>query len=207
MTDTPLNLPEKTARLVLRCETDCVSAFSPLLQSGVYLHSRNIGQSVRVFLTGQLQLNDKYIGDRISTIFLDGMPVDDLDAALLKNGSRLALSSAMPGLVGATMRQRGSLASLRSAITYRADESCEQGEGLICMKLFNLVMREIGKKILRAGVYVRPKAFQELLTGQHMLFQDCVAIFLNGSAAAPEELLSGKLFEESTLLELTVIMP
>ncbi len=193
---------------MLQCKTDCVSVFSPLFQSGVYIRSQNIGQSVRSFLTRQLQLNDKYIGSQISTIFLDGMPVDDLDAALLKNGSRLALSSAMPGLVGATMRQGGALALLRSAITYRADESCEQGEGLICLKLFNLVMRDIGKKILLAGVYVRPKAFQELLTGQPMLFQDCVIISVNGAVAVPEELISGRLLEDGySLLELTVIMP
>jgi hypothetical protein len=55
-------------------------------------------------LCDQFQVETDYLENRIKTIFLDGKPVDDEDKAVLKNGSTLALSAAMPGLVDSTFR-------------------------------------------------------------------------------------------------------
>ena len=61
---------------------------------------------------------------------LDGKPVDDIGAALVQDGSTLALSAAMPGLVGATLRRGGAYSSFRSAITYHeTGERLRAGEG------------------------------------------------------------------------------
>jgi len=66
----------------------------------------------------------------IKVLFLDYSPVDDLDAAIIKDGAILALSAAMPGLVGAAMRKDG-LSWMRTSITYH-----EQGGGMITEKGF-----------------------------------------------------------------------
>jgi len=44
-------------------------------------------------------LDEDYVTQRISTIFLDGKPVDDIDTLLVRDGAVLSLSAAMPGLV------------------------------------------------------------------------------------------------------------
>ena len=60
--------------------------------------------------------------EKIQSIMLDGKPVDDIGSAMIHDGSVLALSAAMPGLVGATLRRGGAYASFRSAITYHEPE-------------------------------------------------------------------------------------
>ena len=83
-------------------------AFFPLLQKGVYIEIDS-GVTVRRILEQYCAGGNGYILRRIQTIFLNGKPVDDTDAAILKDGDCLALSAAMPGLVGATMRSGGLL--------------------------------------------------------------------------------------------------
>ena len=94
--------------------------FFQLLQQGIILR-REVGCSVKSFLYHQLQLSCEFVEDKIQTIFLDGKPVDDLDAAYVKDGCSLALSAAMPGLVGATMRRGGYYASLRAQISHGSE--------------------------------------------------------------------------------------
>ncbi|MCP4349944.1 MAG: endonuclease/exonuclease/phosphatase family protein [Desulfobacterales bacterium] len=57
-----------------------------------------VGCSIRSLLCKQTDVASDYVDERISTVFLDGKPVDDVDSAIVKNGSVLALSAAMPGL-------------------------------------------------------------------------------------------------------------
>ena len=59
----------------------------------------------------------------------------------------------MPGLVGATLRRGGAYSSFRSAITYHeTGKACAPGEGWISLKIFNLLMAELGPDLLRKGV-------------------------------------------------------
>ena len=109
-------------------------SFFSLFQKGVSLKVQ-LGGSVRQLLCGQLGLERKYFEEHVQTVFLDGNAVDDLDKAIVKEGSIIALSAAMPGLAGATLRRGGHLASLRSQITHREDkEPLGPGEGLITLK-------------------------------------------------------------------------
>jgi hypothetical protein len=97
-----------------------------------------------------------YLTDRINTIFLDGKPVDNVNTAIVNDGSTLALSAAMPGLVGATFRKAGCLASFRGSITYR-EESADEGvlnNGHMTLKLFNLLLREMGPQVLERGLWM-----------------------------------------------------
>jgi hypothetical protein len=186
MNNPSLSQPAGTAHLFLDSDEHHLPEFFHLLQAGFSLTTELIGQSVRTFLQGQLALPDDYIKQRISTIFLDSMPVDDLDTAFLQNGSRLALSSAMPGLVGATMRQGSPLAALRNTISYTSSGTGEGGEGIVCLKLFNLVMSDIGQHVLRTGILVQAGALRTFLKEHPVLLNCCSLIQFNGRLLAPD---------------------
>jgi len=143
-----------------------------LLQAGFWIEAWG-ERSVRDFMREALGFEDEYIERSISTVFVDSQPVDDLDAALVGPGSRLALSAAMPGLVGAVMRIKSPYASFRSAISYGAagGEGAAAGGtaaagpaggagigaaagGLVSVKLFNSVMAERGPALLGRGLLV-----------------------------------------------------
>lgn len=105
--------------------------------------------SVEAFLCDRLQVDPAYVDERISTIFLDGQPVDDIKTAVIRDGSVLALSGAMPGLVGAVMRRGSFYASFRDSITRRS-ENGKNGAvmGTVRVKLFNMVLKELGPHLL-----------------------------------------------------------
>jgi len=128
-----------------------VPRFFLLLQQGVTIRSR-IGCSVETFLREEIKASPETV-EKIQSIVLDGRPVDDIGAAIMHDRSTLALSAAMPGLVGATLRRGGAYSSLRSAITYHeTGDACISGEGWVRIKLFNLLMAELGPDLLREGV-------------------------------------------------------
>lgn len=121
------------------------------------------GCSMRELLCEQFNISPEYVRTEIKVIFLNFSPVDNLDTAIIKDGSIIALSAAMPGLVGAAMRRDG-LSWMRTSITYReeAGEHVHE-EGLIHAKLFNKVMADLGESFLRRGVYVKSGFLAEFL--------------------------------------------
>jgi hypothetical protein len=152
--------------LALRLEGDQLACFFPLLQRGVILQAV-VGGSLRELLCDQLGIPADYVAGRITTIFLDNKPVDDLDCTV-GEGARIALSAAMPGLVGAVMRRSGFYAALRQGITHAEKSGVpEAGSGTVRLKLFNLLLPEIGPLILGRGILVEPAeldGLQEELT-------------------------------------------
>lgn len=139
-----------------------LSRFAELLQRGVAVRARSA--TVEGFLRDDLGLAPRYVAERITTVFLDGRVVDRLEEAAFRDGSLLALSAAMPGLVGATLRRSGSYAVMRSTITHRAPAGPgpQRGGVLLRVKLFNLLIAELGPVLLGRGVVV-PRAEAELL--------------------------------------------
>jgi hypothetical protein len=110
---------------------------------------------IRELLHDSLGLTDEYIETRIQTVFLDGKPVDDIDGALIRDGSTLALAPAMPGLMGAMLRRGGFYAPMRSGITHRGDAGAQGlGQGRITVKLFGMALRELGPQVLERGIEV-----------------------------------------------------
>jgi hypothetical protein len=141
-----------------------VSHFFLLLQQGVVVRCCT-GCNVSTFLREELKAGEETI-EKIQSIILDGKPVDDLETALIQDGSAIALSAAMPGLVGATLRRGGSYSSFRSAITYHeTGETCVRGEGCVRIKLFNLLMSELGPGLLLRGVLLRSEDFLNFTAG------------------------------------------
>jgi hypothetical protein len=141
-------------RLHLQVDASGVSLFFSLFEKGVVLSAR-IGCTLRDFLCGQLGIADDYLDQRVQTLFMDARPVDDVDEAVVRDGSVVALSAAMPGLLGATMRKGGRYAAFRKDISQPSDACgiCET-PGRVTVKLFNMVAREIGGGLLEAGIEV-----------------------------------------------------
>lgn len=149
--------------LIIRAKDIRVSTFFPILQQGFGVKVQT-GGSVKALLCEQLGLDPAYVDHRIQTIFLDSKPVDDMQTAVVKDGATLALSAAMPGLVGAVMRSGGLLAPFRRTISHcnpEMDASC--AEGIIMVKLFNLLVRELGAPLLSRGVLLSKDTLARLL--------------------------------------------
>ncbi|OPY84140.1 MAG: hypothetical protein A4E72_02352 [Syntrophus sp. PtaU1.Bin208] len=166
-----------------------------------------MGINIEAFLCEDLGLSPQYVKEKISTILLDGKAVDSIEAARLRNGSTLALSSAMPGLAGATLRRAGPYAPLRPSITYREHAgNAAAGEGQITLKLFNILIEELGPLFLKKGIILESSELRDFLARQGALFrQGCISVLLDGGAADYETLISGTPLRENTEVVLTVL--
>jgi len=183
------------------------SSFFQILQAGFILKAL-VGCSIKSFLTQQLGVSPEYITERIQSVFLEGRPVDDLDSAVIHDGSHLSLSAAMPGLVGATMRRGGFYGALRSSITYKESGSpCEIAEGCVHLKLFNLLMKELGPDIFKMGIYLSSSHLAEFLSGQPLEFwQGCKEILLNEKPVRRDLLDKENWLSRYNLVHLSVAM-
>lgn len=162
--------------------------FSGLLQRGFYLKTKFIGDSLYRLLRFELGLSDEYIKNRIKIVFLDGRPSDDLESCILKDGLRIALSSAMPGLAGAILRQNSPLTSMRKDITHESSPSSIHNEGFIFLKLFNLIIDDIGKIILNRGIFLDKSAVVDFLK-EIKDSKNSMVIRINGKRANRKELI------------------
>jgi hypothetical protein len=149
--------PSTSPRMTLTLTGPQLGAFRGLFQLGVAVPAETLG-SVLDFLTDELCIEPSYVAGRITTVFLDGQVVDGLETAVLCPGSRLALSAALPGLVGATFRRSGIYAAMRASITRGAEhpdsDASPTAEQLVHVKLFNLLIDEVGPILLRHGIVV-----------------------------------------------------
>jgi hypothetical protein len=178
----PKTLPRPRTAVTLKIEPSALSVFYPLLQHGIRVLV-SPGKSIQDFLCVQMGLEPEYVRERILSIMLDGKPVDDPETAALLAGSSLALSSGMPGLVGAVLRRGSPLASLRGTITYRESEAAgTKEEGIICVKLFNLIMTDLGFRFLEHGILINTGVLAEFLKeNRPRLNEKCRGIQINGN--------------------------
>lgn len=184
--------------LFLTIKAGKVSCFYPLLQRG-FMVKAEIGRSIKTFLSTYLEVTPEYIDERIKTIFLDGKAVDDIDTTSLRDRSNLALSAAMPGLVGATLRREGHLAPMRNQITCsHAEMPPSIREGIVSLKLFNLLLKDHGTALLKKGVIVRKSELVDLLRSlSNEQWERFKTVTVDGREVEPVGLLYLKLFRES----------
>ncbi|MCX5815781.1 MAG: hypothetical protein NTX75_05995 [Proteobacteria bacterium] len=182
--------------------------FYEILQSGFFVKCRT-GISINALLSGGLGLNPRYVNERITTVFLDGSCVDNIERAVIKEGSTLALSSAMPGLAGATLRRDSVYATLRSSITYEEKDDVyrDDTEGIIRVKLFNLLIDELGPVFLQRGIMVKADEIIQFLKRQPETFRvGCSDIIFDGKAVNRSILLDGEEFARSDFIFLKIII-
>ncbi|MFC1835733.1 hypothetical protein ACFL2Q_13520 [Thermodesulfobacteriota bacterium] len=167
----PINIDATiSARLSLTTNAQSLPSFFLILQQGTILPAR-VGTTVRSLLCDQLSVSNDYLDNRINTIFLDGKTVDDVDAAVVRDGSTLSLSASMPGLVGACLRKGGFYAPMRSSISHEGEqEDGTASDGAFILRLFNMVMRELGPSLLSSGVGVEGKALEEFFAERSKVF-------------------------------------
>jgi hypothetical protein len=193
-------------RLRLLIPAGLEAEFSTLLQAGFFVTART-GCSIKTLLCSQFGIDEEYITGRITTIFLDSRPVDSIEKTLVRDGATLALSGAMPGLVGATMRQGGYYAAFREGISYHDDgKAGAAGIGTIKIKLFNILMSEIGPLFLVRGITMPAAALAGFLAGRtDSLLRHCTGAFLDNEAVAVTALASGEAFQGRENVRLTVL--
>ncbi len=138
--------------LEVQLAPELLNIFFPLLQQGVEVEVET-GGNLKQMLIEQFGIPADYIASRITTLFLNYKAVDDAATALIHDRAVVALSGAMPGLVGATMRSGGFYAAMRGAMTYHNEAEVPAAKrGRIRLKLFNLLLDELGPRILSRGV-------------------------------------------------------
>ena len=131
----------------------------PIFQNGLPIHG-NVGCSVETFLVELFDISLSGIDERIPIILLDGKPVEYPGSSIIRDGSVLALSSAMPGLAGASLRRGGHLASFRKTITNPGgDRNAAPRLGVVTVKFFNMLIKDLGIPMLEKGV---------VLSGRHL---------------------------------------
>jgi hypothetical protein len=185
----PMN-HESTMHLCLLVKPGLSTIFFNLAERGFRANVQT-GCSVKELICNQLGIAEDYLEKRIQTIFLNAKAVDDLDYTMVTDGSTLALSGAMPGLVGVTMRRGGFYASLRSQISHEKNLSAShRGDGQIVIKLFNLVLKELGPGILQKGFRTSGENLQDLLK-RHLneLKTGCISGELDGKPVGINNLL------------------
>ncbi len=132
--------------------------------------SGTVGGSIGSFLRGDLCLEKGFVDKMIQTVFLDGMPVDDIEGVNIKQGSTVALSGPMPGVAGATLRRGGYYGSMRKEISCRPEApGGDLKKGTVIIKLFNVLTESLGPGLLEKGVGVRGRDLGALLRDQETL--------------------------------------
>lgn len=167
--------------IVITIPASKLNCFHFLLQQGVRLQT-TVGESVRDFLLHRLELKPGEIEEKVQTVFLNGKAVDDLDQAFLTDQASLALSGALPGLVGATMRRGGFYSSLRNPIKYQDEKGKEVlREGTIDLKLFNILLKDLAPRVLAQGFLISTSILRDFLKrNETELGADCLILRPDG---------------------------
>lgn len=162
--------------------------FTPLLQAGLFLEC-NRPQTVGELLSSLPGFSREYITGRIETIFLNGLPVDELTTPITGSQPVLAISAAMPGLAGAIFRKNSYHAHLRTAAA-NSDNPAEKdgGSQQIRLKLFNFISKERGGDLLKQGCLLQADSVRKFFSLHQDLLEDIVAIRGAGSDIPPNQL-------------------
>ncbi len=193
------------SKITLTVAPELIPLFHPLLSKGFEV-SIEEGIGIQAFLCGQIGLDPDYLEKRIQTVFLNGKAVDDFDSAILRPGSVLALSGALPGLAGATLRRGGIYGKMRGEISQSEKiEPAPRGEGRVTVKLFNLIVREVGPLFLEHGVLVDGEEFaRTLLLDPDRFSAACKKSAIDNAPIDPSKLIDYDWKNKRLLLQVSV---
>jgi hypothetical protein len=191
--------------LHLEVSSEQLARFHSLLREG-FLVEAEPGCTIKALLCEQFMVSPEYLEARVQTVFLDGKPVDDLDRTTIPAGATLALSAAMPGLVGATLRRGGYYAPLRSEITCREQPTRGATEAsMVRVKLFNLLAPELAPSFLARGIWLSGRRLREFLSRQPEEFwAGCRTIHLDAAPVTATALRSMTCSDQSKPVRLCV---
>jgi hypothetical protein len=197
-----MNEKHHLTTLHLTVDEESIPFFLPLLTKGFRVKTK-VGCSVRELICRHLGLSADYMDHRIQTIFLDGKAVDNVEDAVVDEGATLALSAAMPGLAGATLRRGGPYAAMRHQITHEGrSEEATTRDGTVILKLFNLVAKEIGSVFLTQGIQIDGKKMQRhFLNLPEHFWEKCHAVRIEGIDSTVKDLFDIKWEERLVFLK------
>ena len=200
---TPEHHNSTVVHLDLSIKPDRLPLFSHLLGGGFLVETRT-GISVRDLLCRQIGVSDAYLDQRIQTIFLNGKVVDNVDSAIVINGAVLALSAAMPGLAGATLRRGGVYAAMRKEISHHnITLNDSPGNGSVTIKLFNFVALELGAIFLEQGILINGTQMNFFFQNAREFFWDgCHVVKIDGIPQDAREILHMKWGQQQVFLKL-----
>jgi hypothetical protein len=173
---------EAAAILSLYLHQRNLPRFFPILQQGYQVKVLR-GASIRTILCRDLGLGSEHLEGRIRTVFLNGKPVDDVDTALVSAGDTLALSAATPNMGWVPFHWKGDCsASLPAGCNQLGEEQVTpKSECLVRLKLFNLLLEELGPFFLEKGILIKGAVLEEFLHHQPEDFwSGCLAVSLDG---------------------------
>jgi hypothetical protein len=177
--------------LFLHMDPKSSMSFLRVLAKRFKLKVRN-GLSIQEMLTEQYGLTPDYIDDRIKCVFLNGAPGDDLSQLTLEDGSTLALCDAIGGLAGCTMRRdTPHLRTMRSVSAHELKrKGVTEGQGMIDVKLFNRMVRELGPVFLEKGIWIGAAELEAFLNGfPRDFWRECRSVEVNGQRKEKDALL------------------
>jgi hypothetical protein len=198
----------KQSYLNLVVKANLIARFLTLTEHGFKLKIK-AGLSIRELFCDQLGISDDYFDNRIQTLFIDGKPVDNVNTARVVDGARIALSAAMPGLVGAVFRKGGRYASFRETISYtETKNSSVKDEGEIMLKFFNMVAKELGPTFLQKGIIIEGERFHDFaMRNLEDLKDACTSIHLNDAEIDVARLKEMKWEGQEVFLQVTSEKP
>jgi hypothetical protein len=177
-----MELISKDGCMEITMVAEAAWSWNYVLQKGFFLDGVS-GTSVRRFLHEALGFDDDFIESTVRTIFLNNSPVDDLDDTFIKDGDRMALGSAMPGLVGIVMGRDNFYKSFRSGIAVKDHSRSEAAPARLSMKVFSTLAVESGRGLLARGILVDAG----LLAG---FLREKKGLFLKGDGLEADEFLT-----------------
>lgn len=188
-----LSFNQNELNLNLYFEGHALPLFFRILQKGFFMKAE-VGCNVNELFCGQFGISPEYFEERVQTIFLNGKPVDEPRSAIVKDRSHIAISGAMPGLVGAVLRKGGFYSSLRSGISYREkDKSGPSNDGVVFLKIFNLLLKDLGPAFLEKGIWLEGREIRTFFQKQSEDFlRGFGSAKVNGNDTRQEELLNMK---------------
>ena len=161
----------QTTRLELGGAKALTQALAILLQAGVQCRVM-VPSSLPELLTKGLAIPTRYVEQELQTLFHNGRPVDSMEHSVVCDGDVLALSAALPGLVGATMRRDGQYAALRDGIKAcpASGHPAAPAWGVVTVKLFNTTARDLSATLLHRGILVSADRLSAFLAAQDSSF-------------------------------------
>jgi len=165
--------------IALTVESESLPRFTTLLQSGIYLEVDQ-GTSIGDLLFSLPGFSVEYVKTRVQTIFLNGLPADNLEQHLRGQQVVLAISAAMPGLAGAIFRKGGFHSSLRTETATELSEVKKEDHPVqVRLKLFNMIAVERGVEILEKSCVVKSLSLKKFLAYRPPLLASIQKITLN----------------------------
>jgi len=186
--------------LRIRAAAADLETLAPLAREGLGLRLP-AGRTLRESLALDLGICPDCVEERLRTVFLDGSPVDDIDAERLRPGCALALAGALPGVAGIAMRRDSPVGVFREGITSRADDSAgeQAGDLDLTLRLFNSAAEECLVTVLAHGATVRGGRLAELLAGDAARLA-AAGFELDGRALSRAELIDALATREEPVL-------